>query len=207
MSFLFGGAPQVKKDPVRDYQKELRHAMRSMDREDLKAASEEKALTTSITKHAKEQRVDLCKIKAKELIRLRAHRTRLATMKGHMTTLQQQLSTVQSAKVMQDTMAKTTQLLKNLNARIDAKSIHRMLMEYERQSVAFTDGQEVLEETLDGVFEAEGEQEQADQAVSSIFEELGLNLRLEMGSVKLVPAPHEAGEEDLEARLQSLKAK
>lgn len=208
MSFLFGGAPQTKKDPVRDYQKDLRHATRSMEREDIKAAIQEKNLIASITKHAKEQRMDLCKIKAKELVRLRAHRSRLTTMKGHMATLAQQLSTVQGAKVMQETMAKTTHLLRNLNARLDAKAIHRMLMEYERQSATFSDGQEILEQTLDGMFEAEDEQSATDEAVSVIFDELGLEMALDLKTctAKQAPAATAIGEEDLEARLQKLRA-
>ena len=208
MSFLFGGAPQTKKDPVRDYQKDLRHATRSMEREDIKAVMQEKNLIASITKHAKEQRMDLCKIKAKELVRLRAHRSRLTTMKGHMATLAQQLSTVQGAKVMQETMAKTTHLLRNLNARLDAKAIHRMLMEYERQSATFSDGQEILEQTLDGMFEAEDEQSATDEAVSVIFDELGLEMALDLktSTAKQTPAATAIGEEDLEARLQKLRA-
>lgn len=205
MSFLFGGAPQAKKDPVRDYQRELRHSTRSMDREDLKASAQEKALLSSITKLAREQRIDLCKAKAKELVRLRAHRGRLATMKGHMTTLQQQLATVQGAKVMQETVAKTSQLLRQLNARLDAKAVHRMLMDFERNSVAFADGQEVLEETLDGIFEAENEQASTDQAVAGVFQELGLETEFGLARPRHDPLTAPASTEELEARLDKLR--
>ena len=205
MSFLFGGAPQTKKDPVKEYQKDLRHSMRSMDREELKAASQERLLVSSITKLAKEQRFDLCKAKAKELVRLRAHRSRLVTMKGHMSTLQHQLSTVQSAKVMQETMAKTTHLLRSLNTRLDAKAIHRMLLEFERQSLAFGDGQEVLEETLDGIFEADNEQASTDQAVASVFQELGLEIEMGLGRAGTDHSLHTIPVSELEARLQSLR--
>jgi division protein CdvB (Snf7/Vps24/ESCRT-III family) len=206
MSFLFGGAPQVKKDPVRDYQRELRHATRSMDREEIKAAAQEKSLVSSITKLAKEQRLDLCKAKAKELVRLRAHRHRLVTMKGHMATLQQQLSTVQSAKVMQETMAKTTHLLRSLNSRLDAKSIHRMLMEFERQSTSFADGQQVLEETLDGIFETDEEQSNTDEAIAGVFQELGLELQIGLAMSRDRRDARPADENDIMARLEKLKA-
>lgn len=207
MSFLFGGAPQVRKDPVKEYQKDLRHATRSMDREDIKAAAQEKTLAASITKLAKEQRLDLCKAKAKELVRLRAHRHRLMTMKGHMSTLEQQLATVGSAKKMQETMAKSTQLLRGLNARMDAKSIHRLLLEYERQSVAFKDGQDILEETLDGIFEADDEQADTDSAVAGVFQELGLEIEMGMASAQRDSSLHPGGAQDIEERLQALKAK
>ena len=205
MSFLFGGGPQVKKDAVKDYQRELRHSTRSMDREEIKAAANEKALISSITKHAKEQRIDLCRVKAKELIRLRAHRQRLVTMKGHMTTLQQQLSTVQSAKIMQETMAKTSKLLKGLNGRLDAKGIYKMLLEYEKQSTSFTDGQEILEQNLDSIFETENEQANTDEAVASVFQELGVESQMGMGntSKEIFSVP---SDDEILSRLMNLKA-
>jgi division protein CdvB (Snf7/Vps24/ESCRT-III family) len=206
MSFLFGGAPKVTKDPVKDYQRDLRHAVRSMDREDIKAVAQERILLTTLGKLAQEQRVDLCKAKAKELVRLRAHRNRLATMKGHMTTLSQQLSTVQSAKVMQETMAKTTALLKKLNTRMDASSIHKLLLEFERQSTVFSDGQEIVEQTLDGIFETEDEQSITEEAVANVLQEVGLKLELGMSSATRAQSGLDTVElNDLEARLQNLK--
>jgi charged multivesicular body protein 2A len=197
MSFLFGGATQVKRDPIRDYQRDLRHSVRSMEREDIKAASQERALLASISKHAKEQRLDLCKAKAKELVRLRAHRHRIVTMKGHMATLQHQLSTVQSAKVMQETMAKTTTLLRSLNTRLDAKAIYKMLMEFEKQSTNFSDGQEIVEGTLDDIFEADNEQATTD---------LGLEMEMNLPSSRHELHGIFANDANLEARLQNLKS-
>jgi charged multivesicular body protein 2A len=206
MSFLFGGATQVKRDPIRDYQRDLRHSVRSMEREDIKAASQERALLASISKHAKEQRLDLCKAKAKELVRLRAHRHRIVTMKGHMATLQHQLSTVQSAKVMQETMAKTTTLLRSLNTRLDAKAIYKMLMEFEKQSTNFSDGQEIVEGTLDDIFEADNEQATTDQAVAGVFQELGLEMEMNLPSSRHELHGFFANDANLETRLQNLKS-
>lgn len=206
MSFLFGGATQVKRDPIRDYQRDLRHSVRSMEREDIKAASQERALLASISKHAKEQRLDLCKAKAKELVRLREHRHRIVTMKGHMATLQHQLSTVQSAKVMQETMAKTTTLLRSLNTRLDAKAIYKMLMEFEKQSTNFSDGQEIVEGTLDDIFEADNEQATTDQAVAGVFQELGLEMEMNLPSSRHELHGIFANDANLEARLQNLKS-
>ncbi len=205
MSFLFGGGQQVKKDPVRDYLKELRHATRSMDREEMKAIGQEKVLVSGITKLAREQRIDLCKIKARDLVRLRAHRNRLMTMKGHMTTLQNQLSTVQSAKVMQETIAQTTKLLRGLNQKLDAKSVHKMLIEFERQNSEFSDGQVILEESLDNMFELENEQAETEQAVCSIFQELGLETQIELKMAASHSTHCVPSEEELMKRLMQLK--
>jgi len=203
MSFLFGGASPNKKNLIKEYQKDLRNSMRSIDREESKAASQEKILVANINRLAKERRFDICKAKAKELIRLRAHRSRLVTIKGYVSTLQYQLASVQSAKVVQETMAKTTHLLCSLNTEVDAKAIHNMLLEFERQSLAFGNKQEVLEETLDGIFKVENEQECTDEAMASVFQELGLEIKMGLensGVHYTIPVS------ELEARLQSLTA-
>ena len=209
MSFLFGGASPNKKDLVKEYQKDLRTSMRSIDREESKAASQEKILVANINKLAKERRFDICKAKAKELIRLRAHRSRLVTMKGYVSTLQYQLASMQSAKVVQETMAKTTHLLCSLNTSVDAKAIHNMLLEFERQSLAFGNKQEVLEETLDGIFEADNEQSSTDQALASVFQELGLEIEMSLGrptETNQHNLHHTIPVSELEARLQNLTA-
>jgi hypothetical protein len=212
MAFLFGGAKAAssKSDPIKDYQRELRHAQRSMEREDIKAATQEKALLADIVRQAKDQRLDQCKSRAKELIRLRSHRTRLEAMKGHMTALGQQLSSVQGAQSMQVIMGKTTRLLQGLNKKMDPLAVHRMLMEYERQSTAFTSSQEVVEETLDSMFEVDGEGEATDEAMLKVFQEVGLDLSMGLSIAKPVDtASLEAtpSMEDIEARLNKLRAR
>jgi hypothetical protein len=209
MAFLFGGgaARATRQDPVKEYQRELRHAQRSMDREDQKAAAQEKALLADIVRQAKERKLDQCKARVRELVRLRGHRGRITAMKGHMTSLGQQLSTVQSAKSMQTIMAKTTRLLQGLNKHMDAKAVQRMLYEYERQSTAFTDSQEIVEENLDSMFEADGEQEAIDDAMRGVFEELGLDLSVSMAQARAGTSVQDGVDiADIEARLSRLRA-
>lgn len=206
MSFLFGGARKTDTDPCKSSLNQLRRATRSMDREEIKSKAEEKVIVACINKLAKEQKIDLCKSKAKELIRLRVHRKRLMTMKCHMSTLAHQLSTVQSAGVMRDTIMKTSALLKKMNNCFDAKTMHKMILEFEGNSTHFKDGQEILEETLDSVFETDNEGENIDAEISSIFEELHLNLQLLPGNEHpLCPTQPSTEMGSLEERLEKLK--
>jgi hypothetical protein len=141
MAFLFGGGkpPKPPPDPVREQRLELQRAARAMDREDLKAARTEALLKREIEAQARLQRYDACQAKARELIRLRAHRSRLSH---------------------------------------NPRGVHRMLQEFERHSTALSVGQEVVEETLDSVFEVEGEGDAADDAMVAVFAELGLDQRV-----------------------------
>ena len=212
MAFLFGGGKALgaaKVDPIKEYQRDLRHAQRSMDREDLKAAAQERSLLADILRQAKDRKLDQCKARVRELIRLRGHRARMSTMKGHMTSLGQQLTTVQGAKSMQGIMSKTNRLLQGLNKTMDARAVHRMLIDYERQSSTFTASQEVVEETLDSMFETDGEQEATDDAMRGVFEELGLDLAADFGAARAAPSRQQQDDVDLadiEARLSRLRS-
>jgi charged multivesicular body protein 2B len=211
MAFLFGGGKALgaaKVDPIKEYQRDLRHAQRSMDREDLKAAAQERSLLADILRQAKDRKLDQCKARVRELIRLRGHRARMSTMKGHMTSLGQQLATVQGAKSMQGIMSKTNRLLQGLNKTMDARAVHRMLIDYERQSSTFTASQEVVEETLDSMFETDGEQEATDDAMQGVLEELGLDLSFKLGAASAATSlqTEDVNLADIEARLSRLKA-
>jgi division protein CdvB (Snf7/Vps24/ESCRT-III family) len=206
MAFLFGGGRPVKPapDPVREHRLELQRGTRAMDREDLKASRSEAVLKREIETHARLQRYDACQDKARELIRLRAHRARLSNIKGHMHSLDRQLATVQGGKQIQSVVLKTTQIMRNMNRTLDPRRVHHMLHEFERHSTALSMGQEIVEETLDSVFEVEGEGDATDDAMVAVFAELGLDQRVVSRARGEPLAP--PVEADMETRLARLRA-
>ena len=124
-------------------------------------------------------------------------------MKGHMASLDRQLATVQGGRQIQSALLKTTQIMGDMKRALDPRAVHRMLHEFERQSTALSMGQEVVEETLDTVFEVDGESDATDDAMVSVFAELGLDLSIaSRGSV----APSPATDTDMEERLARLRA-
>ena len=101
MAFLFGGARATNHDCVRDYQRKISGSARGMERELARLEVQEKSLQRELSKCAAESKIDMATTKAREMVRLRAHKGRLNTMRGHMTGLAQQLQTVQSSTRMQ----------------------------------------------------------------------------------------------------------
>ena len=156
-----------------------------------------------LSRHARDSKIELATSKAKEMVRLRAHKTRLRTMREHMTGLAQQLQTVQSSAKIQETIALTARMLQGLNARFDAPSVARMLAEFEKQNALIAHKQEVVDDTLDSAFEVDGEGDATNDAVLDVLQEAGLDLRNRLG-----PTGTRAGAdvEDLDARLQRLRA-
>ena len=174
MAFLFGGARTVSRSPLRDQQTELNKGIRALTREDARAGTEERRLTQEIQRNAAKGSVETCVTRAKELVRVRAHRGRLASMRGHMTGLAQQLSTFQGTQRLTETLAKTALAMRSLNRQFDPRSVQRMLAEYERQSALMATTQEIVTEGLDSALELEEEREATDDAVASVFRDLGL---------------------------------
>ena len=204
MSFLFGGKRPDNKESLKDYQRKVTSSARGMEREIARLDNQESRVQHDLARHARESKIELATSKAKEMVRLRAHRARLYTMKEHMVGLAQQLQTVQSSSKMQETLAITTKMLQGLNARFDAPNVARMLMEFEKQNVLMAQKQELVEDTLDSAFVVENEAEAMNEAVLAVLQEDGLDLRSTLLSS---PGAGQADDtNDLDARLQRLRA-
>lgn len=203
MAFLFGGSRPANQDSLRDYQRRIAGSARGMEREIRRQDVQESRLQRELAKCAQDNKIEFATAKAKEMVRLRAHRGRLYTMKEHMTGLAQQLQTVQSSAKMQETIAVTARMLQGLNARFDAPAVARMLADFEKQNVLIANKQEIVEDTLDSAFEVEGETDATSEAVLEVLQGVGLDLRGKLGG----PGGRDTLElgDDLDGRLQRLK--
>lgn len=205
MAFLFGGGRPANQDSLRDYQRRIAGSARGMEREIRRQDVQESRLQKELVKCAQDNRIELATAKAKEMVRLRAHRARLYTMKEHMTGLAQQLQTVQSSTKMQETIAVTARMLQALNARFDAPAVARMLADFEKQNVLITNKQEVVEDTLDSAFEVDGETDATSEAVLDVLQGVGLDLRGRLGTSREGGGGELASADDLDERLQRLR--
>ena len=206
MAFLYGGGRPTGKDCLRDYQRQIASNARGMEREVARMDLQEKALQRDLVKCANENKIDAATLKAREVVRLRAHRSRVQTMRGHMVGLSQQLQTVQSTSKIQETVALTARMLQGLNARCDAASIARMLAEFEKQNILMANKQEVVEDTLDCTFEVDGEHDATSDAVASVLQEVGLDVQSKFKAQAVGEAWKNTQEEDdMAERLQRLR--
>jgi charged multivesicular body protein 2A len=204
MAFLFGGGRPANQDSLRDYQRKIASSARAMEREIRRQDVQEGRMQRELAKCAQENRIELATTKAKEMVRLRAHRARLYTMKEHMAGLAQQLQTVQSSAKIQETIACTARMLQTLNARFDAPGVARMLAEFEKQNVLITQKQEIVDDTLDSAFEVDGEADATSEAVLDVLQGVGLDLRGRLGGASRNRVEQEDAE-DLDKRLQRLR--
>lgn len=208
MSFLFGGARPSGAEALKGYQRDVSGQARAIEREVSRLNQQERVITQDLMKLGKANKMDLATLKARELIRMRAHRKRLYVMKTHMSGLAQQLQSVGSTGKIHEIVAKSTHILQCINTRLDAVSVQKMLMEFEKQNVIMASKQEITEEGLDEAFEVEGEQDATEDAVLSVMQEIGLDLtsymatKAQSAATKMLP---NVSTEELEDRLQNLR--
>jgi len=188
---------------MQELQRQIRHSVLGLEREAMRLDREENSMRSALTKLGKENKMDQATSKAKEMVRLRAHRARIYRMRENMSGLGQQLQTVQGSQRIQETVALTCKMLHGLNARFDASSVARMLAEFEKQNALFANKQEIIDDTLDQAFEVDGELDATSEAVLEVLEEAGLDVRSRMGEASA--GRNEPVDADLEARLQKLR--
>ena len=203
MSFIFGGARKQNSDLVRDFQRKVASSARGVERDIARLDQQETVLQRALAGCAKDtSRLDVATAKAQEIVRLRAHRARLYTVKAHLTGLAQQLQTVQTSGKIQETIAVTGQMLQALNGRFDAAAVARMLSEYERQNAQMSAKQEIVDDALEAGFEADGEKEDCNEAIADVLTEAGLDAAARLARREPVVT---ASESDLAARLERLR--
>jgi charged multivesicular body protein 2A len=203
MSFLFGGERKQSNDSIRDFQRKVVSNARGVERDIARLDQQETVLQRGLAGCAKDtSKLGVATAKAQEIVRLRAHRARLYTVKAHMTGLSQQLQTVQTSGKIQETIAMTGQMLQALNGKFDAAAIARMLSDYERQNVQMTAKQELVDDALESGFEADGEKEDCNQAVADVLMEAGLDAAARLARREPVVSPAES---DIAARLERLR--
>ena len=203
MSFLFGGKVQPK-DPVKEQQAKLRQTTRGMWREECRAAENERRLTRQINDLAGRRMFPECKAKAVELIRLRAYTARLRAMRGQLTSITQQLETIKGTQHMTAAIQQTTLMLKSINKQVNPQAINRILVDYERQSTGFNAGQEIMQETMETVFEVDNETEASEEALQKVFLDLGLQEAAALCCKPATGAGDPLSDSDLEIRLARL---
>lgn len=201
MSFLFGGARPTGEAAMKIYREQIRGNMRATDRELRKMEAQERQHMAALKRLAKESNVEKAKETAKELVRLRAHRKRLSTTREGIGGLYQSITEMQSGFKMQEMLAKSTMMLRQLNSQMDLTATQRMLTEFTKQNQATEAKQEMINEAVDDAFQAEGEEQKMEEAMTSVLEEAGFEAGLRMQS-----ASRHITSDDLAEQLSALKA-
>mmetsp|Transcript_12125 Transcript_12125/g.23910 ORF Transcript_12125/g.23910 Transcript_12125/m.23910 type:complete len:212 (+) Transcript_12125:145-780(+) len=210
MSFLFGGKKKTPDELMREYTRSIQKSTREIERERTKLQTQEKKIIADIKKAAKDGQMGPVKIMAKDLVRTRGQITKFYGMKCQMQAVGLRLQTIKSTQGMTDAMKGAARAMKSMNAQVDAKSMARILQDFEKESALMDDKQEMMDDAIDDTFEAEDEEGAINDVIGQVLAEIGIDMGAQMdlapgGKPVQQAAAETEGEMSLEDRLANLR--
>lgn len=164
-----------KKDPkeqVGEWTKQIRGEQRELTRQIRDIERSEAKVKTQIKQAAKKNQMDVCKILAKELVQSRRAVTKLHVMSAEMNSLtmkmKEQLAQVRRTGAIQQSAAVMSSVNKLMNVPEMQKTMMGLSKEMQKAGII----EEMMNDTMDSVFDEEGLEEAADEEVENVLFEL-----------------------------------
>jgi len=213
MSFLFN-KPNPK-EQQRQNERALRQTERELQKDRWDLDRQEKQLEGDIRKMAKQGNKDGCVVLAKQLVNLRKQRTRSYGMSAKVSGVNAQSKAMNSNMKMAQVMKTTADTMTNMNKQINPMQVAKTMQEFEKANAKMEMSEEMINDTLDGMLDEDGDEEEQDRIVSQVMDELGIELS---GKLSEAPSAHKGtlgessktgtklSDADVERMLQNLKA-
>jgi len=197
---------------VKEQQKQIKKAIRELDREIRQQQTNEKKLKTEIKKIAKEGRLADAKIKAKSLVSTKKFITRFELLKTQLNAASLNLMQVKSAVAMKGAMAGVAKALKTMNNKFQLPELQKIMAEFAKENEKAELTQEMMGDVLDDALGDADDEAEADEVVNQILDELGVSMTKDLNTIPTNDLSKEKKEEqkdttmdDLEARLNNLR--
>ncbi|XP_073697841.1 charged multivesicular body protein 2b [Garra rufa] len=171
-------------DVIKEQNKELRGTQRQITRDRTALEKQEKQLEMEIKKMAKTGNRDACKILAKQLIQVRKQKTRSYAVSSKVTSMSTQTKLMNSQMKMAGAMATTTKTMQAVNKKMDPKKTMQTLQNFQKETAKMDMTEEMMNDTLDEIFEDSGDEEDSQDIVNQVLDEIGIEI-----SGKMAHAP------------------
>jgi len=189
--------------------------MRELDRERMSLQNQEKKIIIEIKKLAKADQMGPARIMAKDLVRTRIQVSKMYKLKTEIQAVCLRLQTLGSTATMAEAMKNVTKAMVRMNQTMNLPAIQRVMMEFELQSEIMDMKEEIMNDSIDGINEEEGEDEESEEIINQVLEEISMNMKTQLGTTPFNKvAASEAQEEapvladadrELMARLDNLR--
>eukprot|EP01147_Barroeca_monosierra_P007054 gene7054-7636_t len=222
----FKSKPVDTKQQLRTHKRELQNEERELQREINRLQREEQKLQQEIKAAARKGDQYTAKMLAKQLVQTRKARTRQYQVKGNISSIKSQTSTMQATSSMAKAMGTATKTMSAMNTQMDPQRIAKVMAQFEQENMKMEQGQEIMEDTLDRAFDDSDMEDETDGLVNQVLEEVGLDVSSSLSLTRKISqyvqlhavpntaleskSSHKAAakisdEDELLARLESLK--
>lgn len=177
------GKRLTPQERLRKNQRALERTQRELKREKQKLEKQEKQLITDIKKSAKSGNTSAAKIQAKDLIRTRKYVEKFNMMSTQLQAISLRIQTVRSNEQMTASMKDATKVLGGMNKSMNLPQLAKIAMEFEKQNDIMDQRQEMMDDAIDDAMgEDELDEEEADEIVSKVLDEIGVDLNQAMNN-------------------------
>uniref|UniRef100_A0A8C0HC90 Charged multivesicular body protein 2B n=1 Tax=Chelonoidis abingdonii TaxID=106734 RepID=A0A8C0HC90_CHEAB len=142
---------------IKEQNRELRGTQRTITRDRAALEKQEKQLELEIKKMAKTGNKEACKVLAKQLVQLRKQKTR------------------------------TYATMQSVNKKMDPQKTLQTMQNFQKENMKMEMTEEMINDTLDDIFEGSDEEEESQDIVNQVLDEIGIEI-----SGKMAKAPSAA---------------
>lgn len=171
-------------DVIKEQNKELRGTQRQITRDRTALERQEKQLEMEIKKMAKTGNREACTVLAKQLVQVRKQKTRTYAVSSKVTSMSTQTKLMNSQMKMAGAMATTTKTMQAVNKKMDPQKTMQTLQNFQKETAKMDMTEEMMNDTLDEIFDGSDDEEESHDIVSQVLDEIGIEI-----SGKMAHAP------------------
>lgn len=188
----------------------MRSSQRDLDRELRELDRREQQLIVDLKKQAKLGRSEKAvKLLAKQLVQLRAQRERVLGAKVQVGAIATHASAMASAVTVADSVGTAGKAMAGMNKTMQKANIGLSIAQFQRETEKMNLTEEMMGDMLSDAFDTSDAEEEADDVVSGVLAEIGLDMTKgleEAPSAKLPEAAAPERQADDEQALKALQA-
>jgi len=197
--------PKTEKEKMQEIQKEIRKGVRELDRHIQTLQREERKTKREMKEAAQKGHMQAAKMMAKEIVRSRNNQGKIFQMRVQLKATLTHVTLMKTTATMANSMHKTSRLISRLNRQCNLPQMVHIMKIFERETETMGMKQELMEETMDGVTEMEGDEEAEEEILAKVMEEVGISLSDTMENVKIKPLnTNNTIDEELRDRIEKL---
>ncbi|KPP73580.1 charged multivesicular body protein 2b-like [Scleropages formosus] len=169
-------------DIIKEQNKELRSTQRQITRDRAMLEKQEKQMELEIKKMAKTGNREACKILAKQLVQLRKQKNRTYAVSSKVTSMSTQTKVMNSQMKMAGAMSSTAKTMQAVNKKMDPQKTLQTMQEFQKENFRMEMTEELINNTLDEIFDESGDEEESQDIVNQVLDEIGIEISGKMAS-------------------------
>ncbi|MGH0126825.1 UNVERIFIED_CONTAM: hypothetical protein FKN15_035166 [Acipenser sinensis] len=169
---------------IKEQNRELRGTQRQITRDRAALEKQEKQMELEIKKMAKTGNKEACIILAKQLVQLRKQKNRTYAVSSKVTSMSTQTKVMSSQMKMAGAMSTTAKTMQTVNKKMDPQKTLQTMQNFQKENMKMEMTEEMLNDTLDEIFNESGDEEESQDIVNQVLDEIGIEI-----SGKMVNAP------------------